>query len=73
MNNDTTIGQNVCTHRRAHVDRPSQADLAKHLGVVKGTVQAYEAGRTGIAARRIPTIASFLGCTIMDLYEGVEG
>jgi len=73
MNNDTTIGQNVWRIRRSHVDRLTQVALAAHLGVSPPTVQAYECGRIRIKADIIPAIATFLGCTIMDLYEGVVG
>lgn len=70
MNNDTTIGQNVRRLRRAA--NRTQEQLAKHLGITYQQIQKYEKGTNRIAAGRIPRIASFLGCDIMDLYEGTE-
>ncbi len=72
MNNDIIIGQNVRKHRRAASPDISQAVLANHIRVAPGSISRYENGGTGLLASNIPIIASFLGCTIMDLYEGVE-
>lgn len=71
MNNDTTIGQNVRRCRRA-ADK-TQTELANNLGISYQQVQKYESGTNRIAAGRIPHIAAFLGCDVMDLFEGTEG
>ena len=71
MNNDTTIGQNVRRYRRAA--EITQPELAEHLGLkAYQQIQKYEKGTNRIAAGRIPHIAAFLGCDIMDLFEGTE-
>ena len=71
MNNDTTIGQNVRRLRRAA--ELTQADLANNLGISYQQVQKYENGTNRIAAARIPRIASYLCCDIVDLFKGTGG
>lgn len=70
MNNDTTIGQNVRRYRRAA--NLTQQELADHLDLSYQQIQKYESGTNRIAAGRIPHIAAFIGCEIVDLFEGTE-
>lgn len=70
--NDRIIGLNVRRLRRAAHPILSQAALANHLGITFQQIQKYESGANRIAASRIPHIAAFVGCEIVDLFEGTE-
>lgn len=62
---DGHIGECLAKARKAR--GMSQGWLAKRIGVSVGTIQAYEHGRTRIAAERIRALADALRCDVTDL------
>ena len=65
---DIIVGRNVRNIRTTA--GKTQTDLANHLGFTFQQVQKNERGANRIGAARMMAIAEYLGCSIMDLYEG---
>jgi transcriptional regulator with XRE-family HTH domain len=62
---DGRIGARLAAARQAR--GISQGRLARAIGVVVGTAQAYEHGRCRIAVERLEDIAEALQCELTDL------
>lgn len=45
----------------------TQVDLAKKLGVSRGTVGGWEAGDHGISKKLLPKVAKELGLSVVEL------
>lgn len=47
-------------------------ELAEKIGVCPDAVWKLESGRRGRIYERVPRIARALGCSIQELFEGIE-
>jgi transcriptional regulator with XRE-family HTH domain len=67
---DGRIGERLAKARKARGF--SQGWLAKRIGVSVGTIQAYEHGRSRIAASRLVALADALRCEPTELLKQSE-
>lgn len=67
---DIIVGRNVRAKRETR--GISQGELGAACGVTFQQIQKYESGHTRISASRLVEIHRALGCSILDLFEGVD-
>lgn len=64
---------NALMKRRLQAAIPSQADVAKVLGIAPSAVSKWECGRGKPRLEKLPTIAKLYGCTVEDLLRDLGG
>ena len=67
---DAFVGSRIRMRREAL--QISQRSLGGHLGLTFSQIQKYEKGSNRIGAGRLYQIASYLGVTVSDFFEGLE-
>ncbi|HYN51833.1 MAG TPA: helix-turn-helix transcriptional regulator, partial [Thermoleophilaceae bacterium] len=67
---DAFVGSRIRMRREAL--GISQKSLGGHLGLTFSQIQKYEKGSNRIGAGRLYQIASYLGVTVSDFFEGLE-
>jgi transcriptional regulator with XRE-family HTH domain len=67
---DKIVGANI---RRLRLQKgKSQTELGLALGITFQQVQKYEKGTNRVSASRLVQMARYFGCTIDELFRGIE-
>lgn len=67
---DVLIGERICKLRKDA--GLSRIDLANKAGVYPAELASWEIGETPISASHLYALVTDLGCTVRDIYAGVE-